>query len=368
MPWTRESPPHTSSPAISVSPGMTAPSLTDVTTSIMMILTVISGAPHIITNITSLLQTIRTEENTEMTSVITKLVSLLNSTESTSQASDFPTSLTVVNGTDVYLYDAMENSSSFVTGISVLPKEPALSLESTGDIDNEFTNLTTEDSSVDELASSSSLVNFSELERNLFNSTVGSSNVPISDTADYFDMTSSVTNSTIMIIASEINELDLDPDSRNLSSEQYLDNTEDKYLDTESISPSNFDGNDKSRNSKLVTDDEQLTSYLLTTVENVISQWRDSSSSNEYTEQTLQMLQKSITDYPVKNIDPTKCLASQCNIMPSDATATSELSLTTSTITEKQDSTTVTMESTLALGKIYGRYKINTNKFYLALP
>jgi hypothetical protein len=361
---------------------VTSPSTPDVTASIMMIATALSRAPHMLTNITSFLQTV-TEEPSEVTSVVSKLVSLLNFTEFISEASDLPTFSTIFNGTEVYFYDTTEYNSSFLID-TIASKEPALSSESItefSDIDN-FMNLTMVNfmgnnlTFSDKLINVSSHVNISEVEEDLLNSSDGRWNMLNSDTASYFDVTSNNTIPRIESITFEITEKALEPDSTNLSSEQHLNDTTDNFVSSESILPLNFvtvanfsfDEDNNSSSLASVTENELLTSTLITALTTLLTQKKDSSSTTEYIEQISQILQEVTTHFPGKNTDLTKCDSIQCNTMSADANATIwEPSVTVNSINERQFSTAITLESTITPGRTYGRCKINTNKVRLAL-
>ncbi|XP_021914731.1 uncharacterized protein LOC110827408 isoform X4 [Zootermopsis nevadensis] len=361
MPWSKGSAASTSLPAMFESSNVTSPS--DVTASIMMIVTALSSAPHMLTNVTSFLQTV-TEEPTELTSVVSKLASLLNFTKFTSEHSDVTTFLPVFNRTEVYFYDATEYNSSILID-AVVPTEPTLSSESIeefGDIDN-FLNLTLEDfmydnfTFINELMNVSSCVNISDVEYDLPNSSDGRWNRLDSDTASNFDMTSNI--SCTENITFEITEEALQPDSTNLSSEQNLDDTTDSSVSFESVLPldyvsvANFSSDDdnKSSTSASVTENELLISTLITTLTTLLAQEKDSSNTSEYIEQISQILQEVTTGFPVKDADLSKCDSTQCHAASADASATIwEPVVTVNTINERHFSTAITVESTVTYG------------------
>jgi hypothetical protein len=355
-------------------PNVTSPSTPDVTASIMMIVATLGRAPHMLTSVTSFLQTV-TEEPIEVTSVVSKLVSLLNSTEFTSKTSDLPPFSTTVNGN---VSDTTEYNSSFLIDTTVVPKEPALSSElitEFGDTDN-FIKLTVDNNLTfsDKLINVSSHVDFSEVEEDLLNSSDGIWNMFSSDIGNDSD----ISNNTILSmenITFKITEKALETDPSNVSSEEYLDDTTDMYINSESflalnsVTVANLNSDEDSSSSSLasVTENELLTSTLITTLTALLAQEKESSSSSENIEKFSQILQEVITDIPVRNTDPTKCDSTQCNTMLAGANTTIwEPSVTVNSTHERQFSTAITLEPTVTLGKTYGRFKINTNDVRLA--
>jgi hypothetical protein len=352
------------------SSNVTSPSTTDVTTSIMMILTALGGTPHMLTNITSFLQTI-TEKPTEATSVVSKLISLLNFTELTSEASDLPTFSSLFNETEIYFYNTTEYNSSFLIDTNV-PKEATLSSESVaefGHTDN-FINLTMEDYVDDNLVFNdkvinvSSQMNISEVKEDVLNNPDSRWNILNSDSANYLDVTSSNTISDVKNITFEITEKALGPESTTLSSEYHLNDTTDNFVSSESILPLNyvtvanlnFDEDNNSSSLVSVTESELLTSTLIAALTTLLAQKTDSSSSSEYIEQISQILQDVTTDFPKRNTDLSKCHSTQCTTVSEDASATIwEPSVTANTLNERQLSTSITQESTLTLEKADGR-------------
>jgi hypothetical protein len=167
----------------------------------------------------------------------------------------------------------------------------------------------------------------------------------------------------------DILDMDLDPNSRNLSSEQHLDNTSDtfigNFLSTEDVPPLNsvtvanlnFDDGNIRSTSPQESEHDQLISTLITTLASLLAQNRDFSESNDHIKQVSQILQRVTTDIT----DATKCYSAQCNTASTDQTVS-----TWEPAATLNSPGSVTMESTLKLGKPHGKYNINIIKFHLA--
>ena len=325
----------------------------------MLIATTLSAAPHLIANVTSLIQSIATEESAEMTSVTSELASLFNFTASASGASGLPTLSTIFNATELYIHDKTDNTSSQISDTGVMANKPTFSIDlnDTGDY---FTNAYMEDSlsdnltSIDEQINTSLPINFTETEDGLFNSTDGYLDIINSYYTDDSDMTSNVTVLNMKSTAFEVSEADLDSNSRLLSLEQYLDNTSsnftDNFVSTESIPPLNnvsvanstFDEDSKSHGLTSVMEREELSSVVITTLETILAQSKDFVSTSQYIEHISQTIQKTTTD----------------NTLPTDDTASSwEPSSVPDAICEKH-STAVTTETSSTLEESHGMCKM----------
>jgi hypothetical protein len=335
----------------------------------MMIVTALGGATHMMPNVTS--------EPTEVTSVVSKLISLLNYTSS-SGSSDLSTLSTVFNWTQV-LDSTTDDNYLLLTDTNVLTNDPPISSEFY-DTDDNLMNRTTEYFLDDNITSSNQLINvssplnISDMEEDLLNSTDDSLNMFSSDSTNYFDMTNDISVSSMKSTTFDIRDMDLDPGSRNISSEQYLDMSGtfvDNLLSTEGVSPSNsvtvansnFDNGNTRYTSPRESERDQLMSTLITTLATLLDQNRDFSNSNEHIRQVHQILQRVTTDFT----DPTKCYSTQCDTVPTDATASTwEPSVTPNDINGKHSPGSITTESTLMPGKPYGKYISNICKVYLA--
>ena len=373
MPGSTRTPVITTLPTTLVSSSVTTVLTPDVMTSAMLIVTALSGAPHLIANVTSLIQTIATEEPADVTSVMSELASLLNFSMSASAASGLPTLSTIFNGTGVSLHDKTEYDFSHISDIGVIPNEPTLS-SVLDDIGGNFTDLNMQDfldhnfTITDELINSLLSINSSETEEDLLNFTDGHLPTISPYHTGYADMSRNVTVLNTQSATFLVTETDQDPSSSNLSSEQYLDNTSDNFTDnfvsTEAIPPLNFfsvanfssDGDNESRVLTSVMENEELTSIVITTLETLLAQSKDFASTDKYIEQISQMIQKTTADVT----DSTKCYSSQCNTLPTDATASSwESSFAPDALSEKYP-TAVTTESTLTWGETHGTFKLRS--------
>lgn len=369
-PWPVGSPPSAGLPTVFETSGMTTPSIPDVTASIVMLVTALSGASHMITNVTS--------EPAEVTYVVSKLVSLLNYTDSTSGLPHLPTLPAVFNWTQM-LDGTTDYNYSFLKDTDVLTNGPPISSETSAEFYDNLVNQTGEyfwDRNItfgDQLTNAP--VNISDIEVDSLNLTDDSVSILSSDATHYFDMTNNISISSMKTTTFDILDMDFDPDSRNLSSDQNLNNMSStfigNFLSTEGVPPSssvtvanlNFDGGNMHSTLPQDSEHEQLMSTLITTLATLLAQNRDFSDSNDHIKQVSEILQRVTTDF----IDPTKCYSTQCNTVSTDATvSTWEPAETLNTITGKHSPGSVTMESTLNLGKPYGKYNINIVKFHLA--
>jgi hypothetical protein len=370
VPWARRTPVTATLPAIFGSSGVMTTLTPDVTTSVMLMVTALSGAPHLIANVTSLIQTIATEEPAEVTSVLSELASLLNLTASASGASGLPTLSTIFNGTELNLRDSTKYGSSHTSdtvGTSTLSSD----LDDTAD---NFTDPYMQDDNLtftDEQINISLSINFTDEGEGLFNFTDGHSEIISSYPTEYSDMTSNVTGLNTESTAFEVSETDLDTNSKNLSLEQYLDNISNNFTDdfviTESITPMNsvsvtnftFDDDNKSHGLTSVMESEELTSIVITTLETLLAQNKDFVSTNRYLEHVSQMIQKTTTDVT----DSTKCYSSQCNTLPTDDTASSSESSFAPDATSDKHSTAISTESTLTLEESDGTCSIKVTMY-----
>jgi hypothetical protein len=326
----------------------------------MMIVTALGGASRMITNVTS--------EPAEVTSVVSKLVSLLNYTESTSGSSRLPTLSKFFNWTQMS-DGTTDYNYLFLTDTDVLTNDPPISSEIFAEFYDNLVNRTTEyflDRNItfsDHLTNVSSPVNISDIQEDSLNSTDDSLNMLSSDTTHYFDMTNNISISSMKNTTFDILDMDLDPNSRNLSSEQHLDNKSfiGNFLSIEGVPPSNsitvadlnFDDGNMRSTSPQGSEHEQLMSTLITTLASLLAKNRDFSDSNEHMKQVSQILQRVTTDFT----DPTKCYSPQCNAASTDATVSAwePAAVTLNTITGKHSPGSVTTESTPTLGKPYGK-------------
>jgi hypothetical protein len=376
VPLFRRTPVTTTLPAIFESSGVITTSTPDVTTSIMLMVTALSAAPHLIPNVTSLVQTIATEEPAEVTSLLSELASLLNITATASEASGLPTLSTIFNGTEVYLHDKTEYDSSHISDTGVIRHDPTLSLDWDDTGDN-FTNpymqgsLYDNSAFIDEQINTSLSTDFTGVGETLFNSTEGHSDIFASYPTQHAAMISNFTIINMKSQAYEVSETDVRSNSRNLSLEGYLDNTSNNFTDnsviTESIPPLNFvsvanftfGGGNMSHGLTSVMESEELTSTVITTLETLLAQTKDFASTNQYTEHISQMIQKITTDVT----DSTKCYSSQCDTLPTDGTASSwEPSFAPDAISEKH-STAITTESTLTLEQAHGMCSVKVTMY-----
>jgi hypothetical protein len=333
----------------------------------MFLVTALSGAPHLIANVTNLIQNIATEEPAEVTSVLSELASLLNFTASAAGSSDLPMSPTIFNGTESYIYDTSDNISTQISDTGVIPNKTLFSIDLnvTGDNFTDgymegslFDNLTF----MDEQINTSLPINFTEIMDGLFNSTDGHLDNISSYYTDDSGTTSNVTVFNMNSAAFEVSETDLEYNSSNLSLDQYLDNTSsnftDSFVSTESIPPLNFvsvtnstiDEDGKSHGLTSVMGSEELTSLVITTLETLLAQSKDFMSTSQYIEHISQMIQT--TTAAVE--DSTKFYSSRCNALPTDDTASSwEPSFAPDAISGKH-STAVTTEMTSPLAETHG--------------
>ena len=334
----------------------------------MLIVTALSGAPHLIANVTSLIQTIATEEPAEVTSVLSELASLLNFTAFAAASSGLPMLSTVFNGTEFYIPDTSDSSSSQISDTGVIPNETMFPT----DWNDNFINAYMEDYLYDDLTftgeqmNTSLSINFTMIEDSLFNSTDGHLDIISSYYTDDSVTADNVTVLNMKSTAFEVSETDLDYNSRNLSSEYYLDNTSSNFtgnfVSTESISPlhfvnvanSTFDEDSKSHGLMSVMESEELTSVVITTLETLLTQSKDFMSTSQYIEHISQMIQTTTAAVA----DSTKCYSSHCNTLPTDGTVSSwEPSFAPDAISEKH-STAVTTETTSTLAESHGMCKI----------
>lgn len=359
--WPVGSPPSAGLPTVFESSDMTTPSIPDVTASIMMLVTALSGASRMMTNVT--------REPAEVTYVVSKLLSLLNYTDSTSGLPHLPTLPTVFNWTQM-LDGTTDYNYLFLKDTDVLTNGPPVSSETSAEFYDNLVNQTGEyswDRNItfgDQLTNTP--VNISDTEVDSLNFTDDSSSILSPDATRYFHMTNNISISTFDIL-----DMDFDPDSRDLSSDQNLDNMSGtfigNFLSTEGVPPSssvtvanlNFDDGNMRSTSPQDGEHEQLMSTLITTLATLLAQNRDFSESNDHIKQVSEILQRVTTDFT----DPTKCYSAQCNTLSTDGTvSTWEPASTWNTITGKHSPRSVTMESTLNLGKPYGKYNINIVK------
>ena len=376
MTWSRKTPVTTTLPTIVGSPGVITTLSPDITTSVMLIVTALSGAPHLIANVTNLIQNIATEEPAEVTSVLSELASLLNFTASAAGSSDLPTLPTIFNGTESYIYDASDNISTQISDTGVIPNKTLFSIDLNGTGDNFtdgymegflFDNVTF----MDEQINTSLSINFTEIIDSLFNSTDGHMNNISSYYTYDSGTTSKVTVSNTNSTAFEVSETDLETNSSNLSLEQYLDNTSSNYTDnfvsTGSNPPLNFvsvtnstiDEDSKSHGLTSVMEREELTSLVITTLETLLAQSKDFASTSQYIEHISQMIQTTTAALA----DSTQCHSSQCNVLPTDGTASSwEPSFTPDAISEKH-STAITTEAISTPAESHGMCKIKVTVY-----
>jgi hypothetical protein len=342
----------------------------------MLIVTALSGAPHLIANVTSTIQNIATEEPAEVTSVLSELASLLNFTASAAASSGLPTLSTIFSGAEFYIPDTSDNSSSQTSDTPVIPNKTMFSIDWNDTGDN-FTNSYTEDflydnlTFIDEQINTSLSINLTEIEDSLFNSTDGHLDIISSY---YTDDSSTTYNATVLSMKStafEVSETDLDSNSRNLSLEQYIDDTSssltDNLVSIESIPTLNFvsvanltfDEDIKSHGLTSVMESEELTSVVITTLETLLAQSKDFMSTSQYIEHISQVIQKTTAAVA----DSTKCYSSQCSTVPIDGTDSSwEPSFSPGTINE-QHSTAITTETTSTLAESHGMCKIKVTVY-----
>ena len=342
----------------------------------MLIVTALSGAPHLLANVTSLIQNIATEEPTEVTSVLSELASLLNFTASATGSSGLPTLSTVFNGTEFHIPDASDNISSQISDMGVIPNETMFSTD-WNDTGENFTNAYMEDflydnlTFIDEETNVSLSINFTEIEDGLFNSPDGHSDIISSYYTDDPGTTSNVSVLNMKSTAFEVSETDLESNSRNLSLEQYLVNTSsnftDNFVSTESIPPLNFvsvanttvDEDIKRQHLTSVMESEELTSVVITTLETLLAQSKDVASTRQYIEHISQMIQKTTAAIS----DSTKCHSSQCNTLPTDGTASSWEPSFAPDATSEKHYTAFTTETTSTLAESHGMCKIKVTVY-----
>ena len=342
----------------------------------MLIVTALSGAPHLIANVTNIIQNIATEEPAEVTSVLSELASLLNFTASAAASSGLPTLSTAFSGTEFYFPDTRENISSQISDTGDIANETMLSVD-WNDAGDNFTNAHMEDfmyenlTFIDEQINTSLSINFTEIEDSLFTSTDGHLDINSSYYTDDFGTTYNVTVLGMKSTAFEVSETDFDSNSRNLSLEQYLDNTSssfaDSFVSTESIPPlsfvsvanSTFDEDIKSHGLTSVMESEELTSVVITTLETLLAQSKDFMSTSQYIEHISQVIQKTTAAVA----DSTKCYSSKCSTVPTDGTGSSwEPSFAPDAITEKHP-TAITTETTSTLAESHGMCKIKVTVY-----
>jgi hypothetical protein len=352
---------------------MTTAAIPDVTSSIMMIITALGGTSRVITNVTS--------GPADVTSVVSKLASLLNYTESTFGSSRLPTPSTVFNWTQI-LDGTTDYNYLILTDTDMLSNDSSLPPDALEEFYDDLVNRTTDYllegniSFSDQIINVSSPVNFSGIEKDLLNSTDDRLSILSSDTTQYFDMTNNVSFSNTKSTTFDIFDVDLDLNSRNLSSEQHLDNMSDtfsgNFLSTKSVLPSDsvtvenssFGDGDMHSTSPEESEQEQLMSALVTTLTSLLAQNRDFSNSSEHIKQVSQILQTVTTGFT----DTTRCYSTQCHTAPTDATW--EPPVTFKTITGKDSPGSIATGSTVTLGKPFGKYNINiiTILLTLAIP
>jgi len=369
--WSRKTPITTTLPATVGSSVVITTLSPDITASITLIVTALSGAPYLIPNVTSLIQNIATEEPAEITSVLSELASLLNFTVSPTGSSGLPMLSTVFNVTEFYNNVTGDNNSSQVSDTAVIPNGTMFSIDRNDNGDN-FTNAYMEDlfydnwTFIDEERNNSLSITFTEIEESLFNSTDSHLGNISSYYTDGSGVTSNVTVLNMNSTAFEVSETDLESNSRNLSLEQDLDNTSsnftDNFMSTESIPPLNFVsvanstfGEDiSSYGLTSVMERKELTSAVITTLETLLAQSKDVVSTSQYTEHVSQLIQKTTAAVS----DSTKCSSSQCNTLPTDGTASSwEPSFAPDAVSEKH-STAINAEMTPTLAESHGMCKI----------
>jgi hypothetical protein len=321
-------------------------------------MTALGGASGMISNVTSV--------PAEVTSVVSKLVSLLNYTESTSGSSRLPALSTFFNRTQMS-DGTTDYNYLFLTDADVLTNDPPISSEAFAEFYDNLVNRTTEyflDTNItfsDQLTDVSSPVNISDIEEDLLNSTDDELNMLSSDMTHYFDMTNNISILSVKNTTSDILHMDLDPNSRNLSSEQHLDNMSGNFVSIEGVPPSNsitvanlnFDDGNMRSTSPQGSEHEQSVSILITTLASLLAQNRDFSDSNEHMKQVSQILQRVTTDFT----DPTECYSPQCNAISTDGTVSAwdPAAVTLNTLTGKYSPGSLTTESTQMLGKPYGK-------------
>jgi hypothetical protein len=215
-------------------------------------------------------------------------------------------------------------------------------------------------------------INVTGIEDGLFNSTGGHLDIIRSYYTDDSGATSNVTILNMNSTAFEVSETDLDSNSRDLSLEQYSDNTSSDFTDTfvsnESIPPLNFvtvpnstfEEDSKSHGLTSVMESEELTSVVITTLESLLAQSKDFVSTSQYIEQISQMIQKTTATAVA---DSTKCYSTQCNTLPTDGTAGSwEPSFAPDAVSETH-STAITTETTSTLAESHGMCKIKVTVY-----
>jgi len=341
----------------------------------MLIVTALSGAPHLIANVTRLIQNIATEEPAEVTSVLSELASVLNFTVSATGSSGLPTLSTDFSGTEFYNPDTSDNSSSQISDTSVIPNGTMFTTDY-NDTSDDFTNAYTEAmydnvTLIDEEINTSLSIHFTEREDSLFNSTDGHLDISSSFYTDGSGTPSNVTVLNMNNTAFEVSETDLESSSRYLSLEEYLDNTSssftDNFISTESIPPLNFvsvanstfDEDINSHGLTSVMEREELTSVVITTLETLLAQSKDVMSTSQYIEHVSQLIQETTAAVA----DSTKCYSSQCNTLPTDGTASSwEPSFAPDAISEKHSSA-ITTEMTSTLAESHGMCKIKVTVY-----
>jgi hypothetical protein len=336
----------------------------------MMLVTALGGVSRMITNVTS--------ESAELTSVVAKLAGLLNYTESSFGSTDLSTLSTVSNWTQISDVTTAHNYL-ILTDTDHLTNDLPLSSETYAEFYDTLVNWTTEyllehnTSFIGQLINGSSPVSTSDLEEDLSNSTDYPLNMINPDAIQYFDMTHNISVSSMKNTTFDIFDMDFDPNSRNFSTEQNIDNMSDTFIDnflsTDRLPPSNSAtmtnlnfGDNIHSTSPRESDIEQLMSTFITTLTSLVAQNKDFSNSSEQVKQVSQILQRVTTHVT----DPTRCHSTQCNTVPIDATASTwGPAVTFSTVTGKVSPVSVATESTLTLGKSYGKYNSNVIKILL---
>jgi hypothetical protein len=327
----------------------------------MMIVTALGGTSRMLTNVTA--------EPAEMSSAVSKLASLLNYTDSTFGSSLLPTLSTVFNWTQI-LDDTTDYNYLMLTDTDILANDSSLSSETFEEFYDDLVNRTTEYllegniSFSDQIINVSSPVNIGDIE-DLLNSRDDRQNMLSSDTTQYFDMTNNISISSMESTTFDTLDMDLDRYSRNLSSEQHLDNMSDtftgSFLSTESIPTSDSvtvasssfgDGNVRSTSPR-GSEHDQLMSTLITTLTSLLAQNGDVSDSSERMKQVSRTLQRVTTD-------ATRCYSARCDTAPTDGTAdTWEPPVTF-------DTGSIATESTVTVGKPFRKYNIDVITILLA--
>jgi hypothetical protein len=233
-----------------------------------------------------------------------------------------PTLPTVFNGTETYIRDTSDNISSLTSETSV-SNEATFSTD-WNDTGDKFKNADMEDildgywAFIDELASTSLSVNVTEVKDGIFNSTVGRLDIASSYFTDGSGAKSDVTVSNVESTTFEVSETDLDN-----TSDIFADN----FTNTESIPPSNFvpvtnstvDEDSESYGLSSVTESEELTSDVVTTLETSLSQGKGSVSTGQYIDHRSQMIHETSAGVAVS----TECSSSECRTLSTDGTASS---------------------------------------------